>query len=149
MDQGDPVKGSQVVATTKHGELTVDQLAAVQPGLGRIMPEISRRYWILYHAAQAGHWPLAQYQVNQIRHAMSVGSTLRPKHARKLEVFSQGILGRIEAAISSKDWAAFDDAYQKGIANANANHIATGHGEIVWRLPPDPPPDLDLTPPRS
>ncbi len=110
------------------------------------MPEIGRRYWILYYAAKAGHWPLSQYQVNQIRHALSVGSILRPKHARRLEAFSQAILGRIETAISGQDWAAFKDAYLKGIANANANHLATGHGEIVWRLPPDPPQDLDLSP---
>lgn len=32
-------------------KLTGDQLAAIQPGLARLMPEIGNRVWKLYYAA--------------------------------------------------------------------------------------------------
>src|SRR5438876_267170 len=41
MDEAIP--GSRVRATTKHGTLTVDELAAMQPGMARLMDELSRR----------------------------------------------------------------------------------------------------------
>jgi len=33
-----------ITGRTKHGELMIDQIASMQPGLGRRMPEISERY---------------------------------------------------------------------------------------------------------
>jgi hypothetical protein len=33
-----------------------------------------------------------------------------------------------------------------GIELANQMHTATNHGEIVWKLPPNPPQHLDLGP---
>src|SRR2546430_6336145 len=50
MDEAIP--GSRVRAATKHGTLTVDELAAMQPGMARLMDELSRRYWVLYYAAK-------------------------------------------------------------------------------------------------
>ena len=44
-----------IVGHTKHGDLTLDQLAELQPGLGTLMRDISDRYWILYYAAQGGN----------------------------------------------------------------------------------------------
>ena len=47
------------VGRTKHGELTLDQIAELQPGLGTLMRDISDRYWIAYYAAKGGNWKLA------------------------------------------------------------------------------------------
>src|SRR5207302_1242773 len=55
MEEG-PLPGARVRATTKHGTLTVDEIAAMQPGMARLMDELSRRYWVLYYAAKAGNW---------------------------------------------------------------------------------------------
>ena len=49
-------------------------------------------------------------------------------------------------ALQAKDFAAFDVTYVKGIAEANRYHVETGHPEIVWKLPPEPPRHLDLGP---
>src|SRR4030095_13106314 len=40
-------------------DMSIDEIATIQPGLGRIMPEIGARTWKLYYAAEARHWPTA------------------------------------------------------------------------------------------
>ena len=37
-----------IVAKTKHGEMTLDQIADIQPGLARLMAEISDAYWYAF-----------------------------------------------------------------------------------------------------
>jgi hypothetical protein len=132
--------------SSKHGELTIDQLVELQPGLGRLMPEVSRRYWILFYAAQGGNWRLAAHQWRQLRHLFNIGSITRPKRAKELQAFQAGAMKHLEEAIEARDWTAFDKAYRDGMALANRFHETTGHPEIRWKLPPDPPSDLDLSP---
>lgn len=137
------------VAKTKHGELSLDQLAEIQPGLGRLMPEISERFWILYYAATGGNWELAQYQLSGVRNLLRIGGITRPKMANSSNAFSQGHLSAVEQAINAQDVSAFEQAYQKAIEGANSYHAATGHTEIRWTLPPTPPAHLDLGPTSS
>lgn len=141
----DKIPGDRVVGRYKHGELTLDQLASLTPGLGTLMPLVSDRYWILYYAAQGGHWDLARYQLNQIRHLLTVGSTTRPKMERYLQAFIQGHLEALRRTIEAADWPAFEQAYRKGIDGANAYHAQTGHPEVVWQLPQEPPQHLKLS----
>ena len=44
------------IAHTKHGDLALDQIAEMMPGMARLMVEISDRYWIMYYAAKGGNW---------------------------------------------------------------------------------------------
>jgi len=133
-----------ITGRTKHGELTIDQIASVQPGLGRLMPEISERYWILYYAAKGGNWELAHYQLRNIRNLFNIGAQTRPKMASYLEAFDKGHLSAVERAIEVKDWTAFDKVYHDSITGLNNMHAATNHGYIVWKLPDEPPKHLDL-----
>jgi hypothetical protein len=135
-----------IVGKTKQGELTLDQIASMQPGLNRLMPEIGERYWILYYAAQGGNWALAHYQLRSVRLLFKIGAQTRPNMASYLEAFDAGHLGALERAIEAKDWAAFDKAYQDSIVGLNNLHAATHHGYIVWKLPGEPPKHLDLGP---
>lgn len=130
---------------SKHVELSLDQLVELQPGLGRLMPEISRRYWILYYAAHGGNWELAHHQWKQLTHLFKMGSTLRPKQEKNLSAFQSGSMRPIEDAIAAKDWAAFDKAFRAGIDSANKFHAITGHPEIRWQLPDEPPKEFDLS----
>ncbi len=136
----DDIKGR-----SRHVELTIDQLVELQPGLGRLMPEVGRRYWILYYAAQGGNWPLATHQLRQIRHLFSLGATTRPKMAKHLQAFAQGTLDRLQNAIEARDWVVFDRMFGEGIESANRFHVMVEHPEIRWRLPATPPEDLDLS----
>ncbi|MBI3962108.1 MAG: hypothetical protein HY335_05105 [Deinococcus sp.] len=137
---------TQPVGHTRHGELTLDQLAGIQPGLGRLMVEVGERYWILYYAAQGGNWELAAHQLHQIQSLFKAGAITRPKMAKYLEAYDQGYLAAMAAAIEARDLMAFEKAYRRGIDGANALHQATGHGEIQWQLPPTPPLHLALGP---
>jgi hypothetical protein len=140
----DEVKGK-----SRHVELSIDQLVELQPGLGRLMPEVGRRYWILFYAAQGGNWPLAAHQLRQLRHLFHLGATTRPKMAKHLEAFQRGTFDPLESAIESRDWAAFDHAFGAGIHSANQFHVTTNHPEIRWQLPRTPPEDLDLGAPDA
>jgi hypothetical protein len=131
---------------SRHVELDLDQIVELQPGLGRLMPEIARRYWVLFHAARGGNWELASFQLRQIAHLFRIGATTRPKMEKHLEAFRLGTLDRLAAAVEARDWAEFESAYHDGVESANRFHAATGHPEIRWRLPDDPPRDLDLGP---
>jgi len=132
---------------SRHVELSIDQLVELQPGLGRLMPEVSRRYWVLFYAARGGNWELAAYQLRQIVSLFRIGSTTRPKMAKHLEAFRIGTLEPLGKAIEDRDLQAFERTYREGIASANRFHGVVDHPEVRWRLPDEPPPDLDLGPP--
>jgi len=45
----------EIKAKTKHGEITIDQLAEIQPGMALIMQEVAHRYYYTYYAAKGGN----------------------------------------------------------------------------------------------
>jgi len=134
------------VARTSHAEITMDQLGNIQPGLARLMAEISNRYWILYYSAQEGNWKLASLQNSEIKKTLLIGNITRPKYTQHMEAFIQGPLAAIDTAIVNKDWDEFKVAFNKGTLAANAYHKVWDHSEIVWQLPDEPPQHLKLTP---
>jgi hypothetical protein len=135
-----------LVGRTKHGELTLDQLAELQPGLGTLMRDVSDRYWILYYAAKGGNWELAAYQLRGLRSLYKKGATTRPKFKGMLENHEKKIFDPLQKHIEAKNFAEFEKTYMAGIELANKMHAASNHGEIVWKLPETAPQHLDLGP---
>jgi hypothetical protein len=135
----------KIVIKTKHGELTLEQLAEVQHGIARQMKEIGERYHVLYYAAKAGNWKLAQHELNVIISIFRAGGTLRPKFHQDFTSFTQSHLNPISEKIRTKDWKEFEDAYKQGIEEANKLHEKHGYGFIHYVLPKDPPELFDLT----
>ena len=45
----------KIVGKTKHGEITIDELAQLQPGLGKLMDDMSTRFTYMYHSAKGGN----------------------------------------------------------------------------------------------
>ncbi len=134
----------KVVIKTKHGELTLQQLAEAQPGIARQMKEIGERYHVLYYAAKAGNWKLAQHELNVVISIFRVGAALRPKFNQDFTNFTQSHLNPISEKIRAKDWKGFEDAYGKGIEEANKFHEKHGYGFIRYVLPKNPPEHFDL-----
>jgi len=134
-----------LVGHTRHTDLTLDQIAEMQPGLGRLMPEVSYRYWVLYYAAKGGNWALARHQANELSGLLRLGALTRPKYVPYLKAFTDGHLAAILKAIEAGDWTAFEPAYQRGVQGANAYHRQLDHPEIDWLLPDEPPKHLRLT----
>jgi len=46
--------------------MSIDDMATIQPGLARIMPEIGARTWKLFYAAKLQNWPMAKFQYKEI-----------------------------------------------------------------------------------
>jgi len=144
MDEAIP--GSRVRAATKHGTLTVDELAAMQPGMARLMDELSRRYWVLYYAAKAGNWELAGYMERESEKILQTASVARPKYREDIAAFLRNRFGPVASAIEAKDWRAFDAAYRYGIEDSNMYHDKYNKRFIRFRLPDHPPEWFDLEP---
>lgn len=131
---------------TGKSELTIEDIAMLQPGLARIMPEVGQRTWKLYYAAKAGNWPLAKFQFKEVAGLMEMGAITRPKHAEALNEFLGDMWKKVGEAVGNKDFAAFDDAFQKAIEAANAYHEVKEKPYLIWKLPDTPPPDLVMEP---
>src|SRR5438874_1718432 len=54
---GDEKSVKDATVWSGHRDMTLEDVAVIQPGLGRIMPEIGARTWKAYYAAKAGHPP--------------------------------------------------------------------------------------------
>src|ERR1043166_5396058 len=127
------------VAKTKHGELTLDQIAAVLPGLGPIMQQVGERWWVCYYAAKGGNWELAAYEIRSVRSLLTIAATTRPKYGRMLADYTAQHLEPMLQICAAKNWNDFEAAFQKSVEVANRFHRDLNHGEIVWKLPPHPP----------
>jgi hypothetical protein len=126
--------------------MSIEDMATVQPGLARIMPEIGARTWKLYYAAKAGNWPMAKFQYKETKGLFELGAFMRPKHEAGINEYLEQNWKTLEEPIAKKDFAAFDAAFQECVSAANAWHEQKDKPYIQWKLPDEPPPDLDLRP---
>ena len=129
-----------------HREVSLEDIAVIQPGLGRLMPDIGIRTWKLYYAAKAKNWALAKFQAKEIRGLMELGAFTRPKYEDNLNQFLGENWKPLEDAIAREDFPAVETAFHKAVEAANAFHELRDKPYILWKLPEAPPPDLDLTP---
>lgn len=134
---------------TGHREMSLTDVATIQPGLGRIMPEVGTRTWKLYYAAQAENWALAAFQAKEIKALMELGAFTRPKHADALNKYLEKNWKPVQEAINTQDFPAFEAAFIKAVDAGNAYHKLKDKPYIVWKLPDVPPPDLDLRPQKK
>ncbi len=110
-------------------------LWGIQPGLGTVMMEYGRRFALAKHAADAGDWGMAQYQINEQIEIQKVGETTRPGQADLLVNFEHNYLAPISAAIVGHDTDAFNKAYGAAIRGCNGCHTMTGHPYIRFQMP--------------
>lgn len=129
-------------------EMGIDAIALVQPGLARIMPEIGARTWKLYYAAKAKNWPMALFQWKETKALFELGAFMRPKHAAAIEEYLRDSWPPLEKAIKAEDLDGFLSAFDRAIDDANAWHEKKEKPYIRWKVPSEPPPDLDLEPRR-
>jgi hypothetical protein len=140
--EGEPA----AVAHTKHGDLTLDQIGEMQPGMARLMLEVSERFWIMYHAARAGNWELAHHEFRELRKTTQIAAVVRPTYREALAEYDSDFLRPLDAALRAKDWEAVEVATARGIDAANDAHRRLGYAYIEWQMPASPPPYLNLSP---
>jgi len=134
-----------IMARTKAGEISLDQMAEMLPGMARLMVEVSERWWILYYAAKGGNWILARHEFGELRKTMQMAGVIRPKYAEPLAGFIAEKLKPVEDAIRKNDLSALERAYREATDAANEMHGELGYSYIEWRLPETPPQHLRLT----
>ncbi len=140
---------SEVKAKTPHGEMTIDQLAEIQPGMAAIMKEVGERYTQTYYAAKGGNWKLAAYHLNQLRAQFRTGRVTRPKFADDLSAYDKEYLQPIFKAIHDQDWGEFEAAFKKGEAGSDIYHDKRGYPHIRYVLSKEAPSNLYLGPPEQ
>jgi hypothetical protein len=102
--------------------LSLDELSAIQPGLGTVMVEYAHRMAVVWFAGEAANWSLAQYQIGEMREIQEVGETTRPARAPALKSYESSFLDPLEEAIKSNDKTAFETAYNAAIQGCNSCH---------------------------
>ncbi len=140
---------SDVKAKTPHGEMTIDQLAEIQPGMAALMKETGERYTNTYYAAKGGNWKMAAHQLNQLRAAFRTAKVTMPKYTEDLAAFDTEYLQPIFKAIHDQDWGEFEKAFRKGEEGSDVYHDKRGSPYITYLLPKETPSNLYMGPPES
>lgn len=131
---------------TPHGELTLEQIAELLPGTGELMASVAATWWRCAHAGRGGNWKLAAYYARRTRGLLRRLALVRPKYADDVAAFERERIAPVLDACERGERAAFDEAIGAAVARANELHAKWAKSYIRWRLPDDPPADVDLTP---
>src|ERR1700730_1649055 len=131
---------------TKHGELSLEDVAAVLPGTGEVMRSVSHCFAMSWHAGRGGNWGLALYYLRRTRSVLRGLAVTRPKYRDQIAEFDAGFLEPLYQAQLGRDLALCEERFAAAVEKANRYHVATGHEYINWRIPDQPPePGLDLS----
>jgi hypothetical protein len=125
-------------------ELTIDELALMQPGMDRLMAEVGARTHRLYFAAQARNWRLAEYFYRGVVKQLRLCAVSRPKYDEEMRRYLDADSSPVLDAIKAADLAAFDRAYAAWIDRANELHGVFGKPWIRWVTPARAPEELDF-----
>jgi cytochrome c553 len=105
------------------------------PRLNNIMILTQLGHFKLWYAGAVQNWPLANYELEQIRASISIAKTLYPDSEKSNMDTMRPAAEDLDKAINAKDAASFTRAYSKLTAACNACHEATGFGFIKIRVP--------------
>ena len=125
--------------------LSLEEMSDIAPGLGDIMPAMSRRNTILYYAVQSGNWDLAAYQIKELGEGIDVAGITRPARKDPLDNFVKTTLDPLNEVVKAKDMTKFSQAWNTEVSGCNACHVSQGFKYIQWKLPTTVPEDLTLT----
>ena len=129
----------------KGGSFSLSDLGSLLPGMAEIMPLVGERIHKCYYAGKAGNKVLARFQLSEAVNLMEKGSILRPKYTENMDKFIAESVAAVRESIEAEDWDRFETAFAAMIEQANANHEFYDKGFLRWKMPDQPPADLDLT----
>jgi hypothetical protein len=133
-------------ANNGKAELSLDTLAAIQPGMARLMVEVSDRMWKCYHAGLAHNRPLARYQLSEATKIMKTSAVVRPKYTDSMSKFIAEEIAALRGVIEAEEWDRFEAVYEEVVVATNKYHEEFDKGFLVWKVPEDPPRDLEPAP---
>ena len=139
----------KIVCKTKHGEITIDELAQLQPGLGKLMDDMSTRFTYMYHSAKGGNWKLAHYQYRSFISIMKKIKIVRPKYTTDMDAYEKHFMIPVKEAIEAEDWKKFEETYKKSVEGSDHYHDKYDFSYIRFITPKNPPEHMDLGPPEK
>ena len=124
---------------------TVDDEPA-GPGLGEIMAANQMRHAKLWFAGEAGNWPLADYEVDELTEGFDDVVRFHPTHKDSpqplrdlVQALIEPPLAKLRVAIEARDKQRFEAAFDALTAGCNACHQATHFGfNVVVRPTANP-----------
>ncbi|MDE3192092.1 MAG: hypothetical protein KGN00_00245 [Chloroflexota bacterium] len=126
-------------------ELSPEEVREALPSTGDLMYLVGQSWWRCAHAARAGKWELAAYFARRVRGIQRRLGIVRPKYRDDLDRFESERIAPVLAALERCDLTGFERAFAEATDDANGKHAKWGKSYLHWVLPPDPPPDLDLS----
>jgi hypothetical protein len=133
--------GAAVQAASMHRHAAAPRVEAAHgPGLGEIMALQQMRHSKLWFAGAAGNWPLAGYELDELKEGFDDVRKLFPTHegvrlGPPLEVAEKAALPDLAKAIAAKDAAGFAGAFDALTAACNGCHQAAKRGFIAIQRP--------------
>jgi hypothetical protein len=120
-----------------------DVSKAYVPGLEQFMNVILIEHNKLWFAAKARNWPLAEYQLGEIKEIMGDVQDFVPTFknlplADMLDAVITKEIVALEKAIEAKDYKGFTAGYDKLTQACNACHQGTENGFVVIKRPTQP-----------
>jgi hypothetical protein len=138
-----PADHSHTVNNGKR-DLTIQELAMMQPGMDRLMAEVGQRCHRLYYAAKAGNWKLAEYFYNSAIKQLKLCAVSRPKYTDDMAAYINEDCAPLRQALRDRDQDAFDATWTVFVDRANHYHDVWKKPWLHWVTPASPPEDLDL-----
>jgi hypothetical protein len=110
------------------------------PGLGEIMTLQQMRHLKLWYAGQAGNWPLADYELDELKEGFEDIVKYHPTHddvptGTMATAVIAGEVTTLNKAIAAKDRKQFAAGFDKLTAACNACHQSAKHAFIVVQRP--------------
>lgn len=110
------------------------------PGLGEFMLTVQAHHAKLWLAARAQNWPLAEYQLSEMKEVFSDVQDLVPVYRKipvgqMIDAIATGPIADLEKAVEEKKFKNFSVAYGKLTAACNDCHKAASRGFIHIRRP--------------
>jgi hypothetical protein len=136
--------GVQAQDTTPPPSDSAGESEAYVPGLGDMMGAIQVRHAKLWFAGTAKNWPLAAYEVDEIKEALDAAAIYQPEFkgrpvAAMIDTVAIKPLAQVASAIAAKDPVRFKKAFDELTAACNSCHQGVGYAFILIKRPSVPP----------
>jgi len=114
------------------------------PGLGEFMGTIQLRHAKLWFAGTSRNWPLAAYQLDELKEAFDDVTKFQANFqgrpiAKMVDANVKPPIDRLLVAIEAKDFPQFAAAFDALTNGCNACHRGADHDFIVIQRPTAPP----------
>ena len=131
-------------------------MPAFTPGLGEIMTLTQMRHAKLWFAGQAANWPLAAYELDELREGIADAATFHPTHKDAplpipdlMAKIMTDPMQQVEKAVGAHDGNGFTRAFDALTEACNSCHRATNFGfNVVTRPGANPYSNQAFQPPQ-